>query len=252
MLDWLRRLRKVSQKLSLPSRDTGAGRSQVQLNPSKLTPSPEIYLGQLSVLTLAIAERLDHQSETVSDQALSKKLHKLSNSYYARHAELTALVSKQGLFSEISHQHFASRLDFALARIQGTDSLEDLMLDYIAFGMLESHYRNLVKGLAPSKRIRVEELLSDGALETTLQEALIQAIEDDARVGHRLAMYGRMIVADVLLEIRDSVNLDKVLTPLPNLTPTELARTQFKALEPYTSELIAQHTVRMDRLGLTA
>ncbi|MEY3586738.1 MAG: hypothetical protein RJB32_34, partial [Actinomycetota bacterium] len=32
----------------------------------------------------------------------------------------------------------------------------------------------------------------------------------------------------------------------------ELARTQFKALEPYTSELIAQHTVRMDRLGLTA
>jgi hypothetical protein len=31
-----------------------------------------------------------------------------------------------------------------------------------------------------------------------------------------------------------------------------LAREQFKTLEPFTSALIAKHTVRMDLLGLTA
>jgi hypothetical protein len=61
-----------------------------------------------------------------------------------------------------------------------------------------------------------------------------------------------MIVADVLLEIRDSVELSKIVEFQSGLDAVDKARAQFKALEPYTSELIAEHTVRMDRLGLTA
>lgn len=252
MLDWLRRLRKVSQKLSLPSRDATSGRSQIQLNPAKLTPSAEIYLGQLASLTQFIAEQLDHQSESAPDAAVGRKLHKISNAYYNKHSELVEMLSKLGVSVADLEAKYGHRLQTLLERTQGSDWVEDLMFDYIAFGMLQDSARKLAKGLTPAKRLKVEELLNDDSIAATTFASLMQAIESDSRVGHRLAMYGRMIVADVLLEVRDSVNLEKVLPADAKLIGTELARAQFKALEPYTSELIAEHTVRMDRLGLTA
>jgi hypothetical protein len=245
-------LRKVSQKLSLPSRDSGSGRSQIQLNPAKLTPSPEQYLGQLAVLTSVIAEQLDHQSEHATDAKLGKSLHTLSNVYYQRHAELVGLLAKLGVDVSTLESKYGQRIFMLLERTRGSDGIEDLMRNYLVFGMLEDSYRKLAKGLAPARRLKVEELLADKSLSELMFKTLYSAIEQDAPLGHRLALYGRMVVADTLLEIRDSVDLHKVLTLLPGLTPAETTRGQFKVLEPYTSELIAEHTVRMDRLGLTA
>lgn len=252
MLDWIRRLRKVSQKLSLPSRDASSGRSQIQLNSAKLTPTPEIYLGQLAALSLVIAEQLDHQSENAADKSLSSKLHTWSNKHYAMHAGLVEMLSKLGVDVSTLEARYGSRANALYERIHGSDLFEDLMLDYIGFGMLMDSYRRLAKGLTPAKRLRVEELIEDNSMEKELLAILLGAIEADAKLGHRLAMYGRMIVADLLLEVRDSVSLEKILKLDGLDDQTETARAQFKALEPYTSELIAQHTVRMDRLGLTA
>ena len=252
MLDWLRRLRKVSQKLSLPSRDASSGRSQVQLNPAKLTPSADVYLGQLAVLTQLIAEQLDHQSENSGDSAFGKKLHKFSIDFYAAHSQLVEMLSKLGVDVSSLESKYGSRLQTMLERIQGSDHVEDLMLDYIGYGMLLDSYRKLAKGLTPAKRLKVEEILDSLKVTEQLFKALQEAIESDSKVGHRLAMYGRMIVADVLLEIRDSVDLSKIVELQSGLDAIEKARAQFKALEPYTSELIAEHTVRMGRLGLTA
>jgi hypothetical protein len=252
VLDWIRRLRKVSQKLTLPSRDASAGRSQIQLNPAKLTPSPEIYLSQLAALTQVMGEQLDRQSGDSSDKSIANRLHEFSNRCYAAHASLTELLSKSGAGATKKQGIFEGRLQTMLERIQGTDLYEDLMLDYIAFVMLKDNYRKLAKGLTPAKRLKVEELIDSLAFEEPLYKIIFSAIEADSKLGHRLAMYGRMIVADVLLEIRDSVSLDKVAQIPNDLDASERARAQFKALEPYSSELIAQHTVRMDRLGLTA
>jgi hypothetical protein len=252
VLDWLRRLRKVSQKLSLPSRDASSGRSQIQLNPAKLTPSPDIYLGRLAHLTVTIAEQLDHQSENAGDSVLSKKLHLLSNKYYARHAELVPLLTKAGVTPSELDGLYGNSINQLLSRTKGADFFEDMMRDYIVFGMLEDSYRKLAKGLTASKRLKVEELLSHQDLEKLSQTALFGAIAQDPKLGHRLALFGRMVVADCLLEIRSSVSFEKVLPVATYPSETDRTRAQFKTLEPYTSELIAAHTVRMDQLGLTA
>jgi hypothetical protein len=118
--------------------------------------------------------------------------------------------------------------------------------------MLEDSYHRLAKGLAPAKRLKVEELLSGSELEKLSQSTLFGAIAQDSKLGHRMALYGRMVVADVLLEVRNSVSFEKVMTAVNFTDETDRTRSQFKALEPYTSELIAAHTVRMDQLGLTA
>ena len=63
---------KVSQKLTLPSRDATAGRSQIQLNPAKLTPSSEIYLSSLSQLHLVISDLLQQDSLKAPDASQSE------------------------------------------------------------------------------------------------------------------------------------------------------------------------------------
>lgn len=242
----------MSQKLSLPSRDASSGRSQIQLNPAKLTPSPEIYLGRLVHLTVSIAEQLEQQSETAGDSALSKKLHLLSNKYYSRHAELVPLLSKLDVSPSELDSLYGNSINQLLSRTKGTDFFEEMMRDYIVFGMLEDSYRKLAKGLTPARRLKVEELLSHQDLEKLAQSALFGAIAQDPKLGHRLALFGRMVVADCLLEVRNTISFEKVLPSGSFKNEIDRTRAQFKALEPYTSELIAAHTVRMDQLGLTA
>jgi hypothetical protein len=242
----------VSQKLSLPSRDASSGRSQIQLNPAKLTPWPEIYLGRLAHLTVTIAEQLEQQSETAGDQALSKRLHLLSNKYYLRHAELVPLLAKLGVTPGEIDALYGNSINQLLGRTKVADFYEEMMRDYIVFGMLEDSLRKLARGLTPARRIKVEELLSHRELEKLALTTLFGAIAQDPKLGHRLALFGRMVVADCLLEIRNTISFEKVLPAGSFKNETERTRAQFQAIEPYTSELIAAHALRMDQLGLNA
>jgi hypothetical protein len=79
----------------------------------------------------------------------------------------------------------------------------------------------------------------------------LDAIANLPQLSNDLALFGRAIVADALLEVRDSVSFEDVMRNPPT-NPVDLTREQFKILEPITSELVANHTLRMDSLGLTA
>ncbi len=201
---------------------------------------------------VTIAEQLDYQSEIAGDQTLSKKLHLLSNKYYSKHSELIPLLTKLGVEASKLEKLYGSSMNQLLERTSGADFNEDMMRNYIVFGMLQDSFRRLAKGLTPARRLKVEELLAAQELKKLAQTTLHSAIESDPKVGHRMALYGRMVVADCLLEIRNLIDFDKVLPAASYQDETERTRAQFKTLEPYTSELIAAHTVRMDQLGLTA
>jgi hypothetical protein len=201
---------------------------------------------------LTVAEQLDYQSETAGDQVLSKKLHLLSNKYYSKHSDLIPLLTKLGVEASALESLYGSSMNQLLQRTRGADFFEDMMRNYIVFGMLQDSFRRLAKGLTPAKRLKVEELMAAQELEKLAQATLSSAIDADSKLGHRMALYGRMVVADCLLEIRNLVDFDKVLPAVSYQDETERTRAQFKTLEPYTSELIAAHTVRMDQLGLTA
>ena len=252
MLDWLRRIRKVSQKLTLPSRDATAGRSQIQLNPAKLTPSPEIYLSSLSQLHLVISDLLQQDSLKAPLSSQSETQSALAGSYRDRSKQLDALLIRLGASQMELQSDIRERLEQLVMRTEGADWHEDLMRIYVVFGILQDGAFRVSKGLPAAKRLKVDQLLGSKQLEKFCHRELAAGISSDPNLGPRLAMFGRMIVADALLEVRDSVDLSKVL---PNPIEDDVvarARQQFKILEPFTSELIAQHTVRMDLLGLTA
>jgi len=252
VLDWLRRIRKVSQKLTLPSRDATAGRSQIQLNPAKLTPSPEIYLSSLSQLHLVISDLLQQDSLKAPLASQSEAQSVLAGAYRDRSKQLDALLIRLGASQMALQSDIRERLEQLVMRTEGADWHEDLMRIYVVFGILQDGSFRVSKGLPAAKKLKVDQLLDSKQLEKFCHRELTAGISSDPSLGPRLAMFGRMIVADALLEIRDSVDLSKILLNPIDDDVVALAREQFKVLEPFTSELIAQHTVRMDLLGLTA
>ena len=76
------------------------------------------------------------------------------------------------------------------------------------------------------------------AFNTARGRAKPRHIENDPRIGSRLAMWGRRLVGDTLLVARSAL--------------ASHAREDQERLEPVWTELIAAHTRRMDALGLTA
>ena len=252
MLDWLRKIRKVSQKLTLPSRDATAGRSQIQLNPAKLTPSSEIYLSSLSQLHLVISDLLQQDSLKAPLASQSEAQGILAGAYRDRSKQLDGLLIRLGASQMELQSDSRERLEQLVMRTEGADWYEDLMRIYVVFGILQDGALRVSKGLPAAKKLKVDQLLDSKKLEKFCRRELADGISSDQSLGPRLAMFGRMVVADALLEIRDSVDLATVLPNPIKDDAVALAREQFKALEPFTSEHIAQHTVRMDLLGLTA
>lgn len=249
MLDWIRRIKKISQTLSLPSRDSSS-RSQTQLNPAKLIPATEVFLSQLIQHHLLVAELLIDDAARATD-ANAKKQRAIAARYEARAKDLQELLIKLGASYMELQQHIRDRLDVLVERTEGKGWPEDIMRIYVVFTLLEDAYLRLAKGLTPARRLKVEAMLSDNSLADYCQEALAGAIDNLPQLTNDLALFGRAIVADALLEVRDLASFSEVLRDPPKDT-VELTREQFKILEPLTSELVANHTLRMDSLGLTA
>jgi hypothetical protein len=250
VLDWFRRLRKVSRKLSLPSRDAAGGRGQTQLNVSKLTPPSENFVAQLAYLSQSTSRLLRDSANTAPTEELTARQLEVSDSYLERSKRLSGLLAKQGLDAVEAIDPFVQRIETFHARSTGQDWYEKLISFYLALGILEDLYERLAFGLPAQRRTQVLQLLSDESGLEFAREQLLAAIERDPKIAARLALWGRSIIADVLLEVRAVVDFSK--SGIVESDPVERARSEFRYLEPLTGELIATHTMRMDSLGLTA
>ena len=250
MLDWIRRIRKGSQTLTLPSRDASAGRSQNQLNPAKLIPATEVFFSQLVQQHFLISDLLNDDSNGSPSESFAKRQREIANNYLERGKDLEDQLLKLGSSFMELQQDVRDRLDLLVERTEGSGWHEDLMRIYIVFGLLEDCELRVTKGLAPAKRVRIEAMLSDNSLIDFCEQALSRSIADNPQLAGNLALFGRAVVADALLEVRDMVSFANFR--VTGAGPLEESREKFKLLEPLTSELIAQHTLRMDALGLTA
>ena len=251
MLDWIRRIRKVSQTLSLPSRDTSAGRSQGQLNASKVIPATEVFLSNLLQTHLLVADLLDEDSSPAPKKEWAQRETELAAHYRHRADELKESLVKLGSSQMELQQQARDRLDELMLRTEGATWYEDLIRIHLVFGLVEDFYLRIAKGLTPARRLKIEAMLSDNSLMDFCHSALADAIAENPKLADDLALFGRAVIADALLEVRDSLDFSKLI-PEPPADSAELTREQFRIIEPLTTELIAAHTMRMDALGLTA
>ena len=99
--------------------------------------------------------------------------------------------------------------------------------------------------------------MADKTFEKYAVKALRESMQQDPTLASRLALWGRRVMGDVLLELRAAFDNRKLagVTRTGQLTleqEREANLAAYSKLEPLISELIAAHSVRMDAIGLTA
>ncbi len=207
---------------------------------SELTPKLSDFLGQGAYLQLSFFESLSRAVTASPTTAAKEVVGKAAGIALARHHALTAEIEKLGLKPAEVMEPFVASIDGFQSRTQGSDWAETLLAYYVEAGILDDGFISIAEGFDRVHSERIAEILGDNVAIDLISGLLMAAIGETPRLSSRLALYGRRLVGDVLVLARSALNLPE------NTAPDD------ERLEPVLSELIADHTRRMDDLGLTA
>lgn len=207
---------------------------------SELTPELPDFLGRVAYVQLSFFETLAHAVTTAPTTEAKTALGKAAGVILARHHALLAELDKLDLAPAKVMEPFVQGIDAFRARTRGSDWAENLLAFYVAAGILDEAFTSIAEGLDKVHAQRIAEIFDDGEAIHLVSEQLALAIGANPRLSSRLALFGRRLVGDVLLLGRSALKLPE------NTAPDD------ERLEPVVTELIADHTRRMDDLGLTA
>ena len=212
--------------------------NRVGLN--ELTPQLPQFLGQAAYLQLSFFEALSGAVTAAPSTAAKEVVSQAAGIVLARHQALCAEIEKLGLTPAEAMEPFVASIDSFQSRTRGNDWAESLLAYYVESGILDDGFISIAEGFERSQSERITQILGDDDAIDLVASLLMAKIGENPRLSSRLALYGRRLVGDVLLLSRSALDL-------PQNTAPDDAR-----LEPVLTELIADHTRRMDDLGLTA
>lgn len=190
-----------------------------------------VQLAQFTALSRAAAEAPSVDGKGALADAAGRLLES--------HRALVGALQRRGVVpSEAMHPYVAST-DRFFQTVSGANWHEALTSCYLVDGLLDDFYSRLIAGVEPDGR-ELAALLTGPRTSGEIVGVLSAAIAADTRLGSRLAVWGRRLVGDTLLCARAA---------LPETVRTDAGEAR---IEPVLTELMAEHTRRMDRLGLTA
>ncbi|MFM1796027.1 MAG: hypothetical protein RLZZ340_704 [Actinomycetota bacterium] len=257
MFDWIKRLLPRVNKFTLPAREDRAARNTEKVNLKPYTPEPKKFLGQLAYLQLSQFEILTNELKYAPTTQYKAALSEASAKCFEQYRAIAKLLSAQAVDPTDAMDPYVERIETFHSRLAGMDFYEAIIKIYLVSGLLNDFYKRLAIGLDATTRAAVEKALSDKTLEKYATKVLLESMQADPQLSSRLALWGRRLMGDVLLELRATFDNRKLagITKTAKLSieqEREVNLQAYSKLEPLISELIAAHSVRMDALGLTA
>jgi tRNA-(MS[2]IO[6]A)-hydroxylase MiaE-like protein len=210
-----------------------------------LRPDPVALLARTAYLELTLFEAASTIAARASDLADRETVTRVASAILAQHTALVDLLAEQGQVAAEAMQPYVAEVDRYWRRFGETGWHESVLTLHLATGLLNDFFAQLGGGLPRPLADRYCAVLTADIGQEALVGVLSAAVAADRRMTSRLALWGRRIVGDTLLAARAA--LDAVRDPDGRPTETEERR-----IEPVLNDLIAAHTRRMDRLGLTA
>jgi hypothetical protein len=257
MFDWFKRLRSGARKLTLPAREERAARNTEAIDLKPYTPEPKAYLGQLAYLQLSQFEILTNELKFSPKTQYKAELSEAAAKSFEKYRAISKKLVGLGVDPTDAMDPYAERIETFHSRTTGNSWHESIIKVYLVSGLLDDFYRRLAVGLEPAMRADVEKALNDKKFEAFAKRVLLESMAADEQLSSNLALWGRRLMGDVLLELRGAFD-NRKLAGFPKtkkLTAEEerdLNLAAYSKIEPLISELIGAHTVRMDALGLTA
>lgn len=234
-----KRTRKNTPVFRVSPKGSKAASSKVDLG--ALAPPVADYVASACVLQLALASEL----AAVAKEAWSAKdadalmvACGIAMDRYRSFRELLADYEP-----DVPHALAPPRetLQRHLDRLVTTRWYEAVGLVYVVTGFTRDFWHRLAEGLPQNITPVIQDILADRGDEDLLFSVLESVLSVDQRYTSRLSLWARRLVGDTMLMCRSS------LSP----TVTSNAETDI-TLEPVFTDVLALHTRRLDRLGLTA
>ena len=257
MFEWIKRIGKKARNFVLPEREERRARNTEAIDLAPYTPEPKVFLGQLAYLELSQFEILTNELKFSPTTSSKAELSEAAAKSFQKYRSIAKTLSLQGLDATDAMDPFTERIETFHSRTNGIDWFETVVKVYLVSGLLEDFYRRLAVGLPDAIREDVEKALKDNTFERFAKACLIDAMKDNPQLESRLALWGRRLVGDVLLELRAAFDNRKLagVTKGKRLSLEDERRVNLAAyskLEPLISELIGAHSLRMDAIGLAA
>lgn len=257
MFDWFKRLRTGARKLTLPAREERAARNTEAIDLRPYTPEPREFLGQLAYLQLSQFEILTNELKFSPKTQYKAELSEAAAKSFDKYRAISRKLAGLGVDPTDAMDPYVERIETFHSRTAGNNWHESVIKVYLVSGLLDDFYRRLAVGLEPALRSDVEKALNDKKFEAFAKRVLLESMEADSQLASSLALWGRRLMGDVLLELRGAFD-NRKLAGLPKTKKLsadeerDLNLAAYSKIEPLISELIGAHTVRMDALGLTA
>ena len=140
--------------------------------------------------------------------------------------------------------------DFELRTTAGTWS-ERLLKAYIGYAVADDFLRLLAAGADPTSRELVTEMLGDPDYTELVVTQLAVVLADEVAAS-RLALWGRRLVGDALAVIQGAIVRQPAFGRLLEAGGASEGDGDEDRVQRVFSVLTAEHTRRMERLGLAA
>lgn len=210
---------------------------------SDVRPALVPFVGQALALELELVAKSGRALEQTPSLGARAALVEVVRIHASRAGAFARILESEDVRAEDAMQPFAeSTRDFSRA-IEGADWYEQLLAIHVVSGLLEDFFVAIAPGLPDDDQDAMLRALRGESAHSHLVKLLRRAIDATPRLSDRLAVWGRRLVGDALLQMYLAVN-----------GPDETGRAvpSQPRLEPAFNDIVASHTRRMDELGLTA
>ncbi|MFC6154494.1 ferritin-like fold-containing protein [Nocardioides yefusunii] len=208
-------------------------------------------LGAVAYGELAAFERLADDAKLAPTLADRVALSGMAAGEFSHVQLLTARIEALGADPYAAMEPFRAPLENFHARTQPSDWFEGLVKAYVGDGMAADFYREVAAYLDAETRETVTASLADTGRSAFVVDRVRGAIAEDHRLGGRLALWGRRIMGEALVQAQTVAAEREAMTALlaggvdrPGLDLAAVGR--------MFARLTERHADRMAELGLDA
>ncbi|WAC65506.1 ferritin-like fold-containing protein [Agrococcus sp. SL85] len=208
-----------------------------------LRPQTLPFVGQALALELELVAQAGRALDAAPDLEARVALAEVVRIHSSRAGELARILERDGSSAAEAVAPFVDAARSLARTSDGADWYEQLLAVHVTSGLLADFFVAASGGLPEEDRDAMLRALRGESAHQQLVALLRRAIDQTPRLSDRLAVWGRRLVGDALLQMYLAVN-----------GPDDSGRAvpSQPRLEPAFNDIVASHTRRMDELGLTA
>lgn len=236
---WWNKKKADRPSLSITPRGDEAISSKVDVG--ALAPPLADYLATACALQHALAARLSILSGGAWGSEDADDLGLASGRAMDRYRRLRGLLEDyvEDVATALAgpRERVATHLD----RMESSRWYEGVGTAYVVTGFSRDFWHRLAEGFDPEVTTALQDTLADTGDEDLMAQVLERFLALDVRYSSRLSLWCRRLVGDTMLICREG------------LSEASMAQADAEVrLEPVLTDVVALHTKRLDRLGLTA